>query len=259
MKKIEYFIFNPGGNLTALVFDNHYNKTQRKNINDVILKKHKCVEQVGFISNNNLKLQMAGGEFCGNATRCAVKYYLDNNFQRECLIKVSGIKEKLLAGIDNENKVWVDVPIKSVYKSNLAGINIVEIEGITHIVLNEEQSKKYLNNKEKLKDYAKEMISKIKINDKAIGVLFTEIKDKFIKLYPIIWVKDIDTFFYETACGSGTVAVGACSTENEIAVLQPSGYEITTKKLLKNEKEYIRITGVVITDMKIRNIEEELV
>ena len=39
MKKFEYFIFNPGGNLTALVFDNHYNKTQRKNINDVISAK----------------------------------------------------------------------------------------------------------------------------------------------------------------------------------------------------------------------------
>ena len=61
-------------------------------------------------------------------------------------------------------------------------------------------------------------------------------------------MRDVDTFFYETACGSGTVAVCACCDEKEIRVLQPSGYEIKAKKLLKNEKEYIRITGVVITD-----------
>lgn len=184
MVKIEYCIFNPGGNITALVFDNKYNEEQRKAINDMILKKHKCVEQVGFISKDEMVLEMAGGEFCGNATRCAVKYYLNNNSGCECMIKVSGIKDRLLAGIDDDNKVWVDIPIKLVYESDIEGIKIIEIEGITHIVINEEQSKKYLNNKENLKVYAKEIINKFKLNAKAIGVLFTEIKDKFIKLYP---------------------------------------------------------------------------
>lgn len=184
MKKIEYCIFNPGGNITTLVFDNHYNEQQRKIINDKILKKHQCVEQVGFISKDEIKLEMAGGEFCGNATRCAVKYYLSDDLKKECLIKVSGMSEKLLSGIDNENKTWVDIPVKSVYRSTINGINIVKLDGITHIVINEEQSEKYLTNKEKIQDYAREIISKFKINDKAVGVLFTEMKDKFIKLYP---------------------------------------------------------------------------
>lgn len=30
MEKVEYCIFNPGGNLTALVFDNGYKGNQRK-------------------------------------------------------------------------------------------------------------------------------------------------------------------------------------------------------------------------------------
>jgi len=85
------------------------------------------------------------------------------------------------------------------------------------------------------------------------------LKINLLNFIPIVWVKEIDTFFYETACGSGTVAVCAYCDENEITVLQPSGYEIKAKKLLKNEKVYIRIIGAVITDMKIRNIEEELV
>jgi len=184
MVKVEYCIFNPGGNLTALVFDNWYNENQKKTINDAILKKHKCIEQVGFILKDKIELQMAGGEFCGNATRCAVKYYLDNILEQNCFINVSGMQEKLLAGIGIKNDVWVDIPIKSVNQSVEAGYKVVEIEGITHIVIDEERSKKYLKNKEKLKDYAREIINKFKINDKAIGVLFTEMKDKFIKLYP---------------------------------------------------------------------------
>ena len=44
MEKIEYFIFNPGGNLTALVINDHYNWHQKKHINDWILKKHQSLE-----------------------------------------------------------------------------------------------------------------------------------------------------------------------------------------------------------------------
>lgn len=256
MEKIKYCIFNPGGNLTALVFGSHYNEKQRKNINDEILEKHKCLEQVGFISKDKMELKMAGEEFCGNATRCAVKYYLDNKIENECLIKVSGINEKLQAGISNDNRVWVDIPIKSVQHTDVEGINIVKIEGITHIVIDNEQSKRYLENKEKLKEYAREFINKFKIDDKAVGVMFTEAKDDMIKMYPIVWVRNVDTFFYETACGSGTVAVCACHDKNYIQVLQPSGYDIKAEKLVKDKKEYIRITGVVITDKQIRSIDE---
>lgn len=184
MEEIEYCIFNPGGNLTALVLDNHYDEKQRKIINDVILRKHKCLEQVGFLSKNEKELEMAGGEFCGNATRCSVKYYLNNALNCECLIKVSGMKEKLLAGIDNGNKVWVDIPVKSVKQTSKEEYSIVEIDGITHIVVSNKQSQRYLMNKDKLKEYAREIINEFRINDKAVGVMFTEMKDKFIKLYP---------------------------------------------------------------------------
>lgn len=72
-------------------------------------------------------------------------------------------------------------------------------------------------------------------------------------------MRDVDTFFYETACGSGTVAVCVCTGKNEVKVLQPSGYVITGRKLIKGNREYIRITGIVMTDNKVRTIEEELV
>ena len=253
MEKIEYFIFNPGGNLTALVINDHYNWHQKKHINDWILKKHQSLEQVGFIDTNKYELQMAGGEFCGNATRCAIKYYLSKNQENEILIKVSGMEETLVGGSTVDGGIWVDIPVKEINDSS------VRLDGITHIVLNEVASKKYLLNQEKLKVYAKEIINYMQIDDKAVGVLFTEKAEGKIKLYPIVWVKDIDTLFFETACGSGTVAVTVCSDDKEVSVIQPSGYEIIGKKILRGKSEYIKITGVVITDNKINIMEEELI
>ena len=75
---IKYAICRPGGNDTALVYGSDYTQEQKKCINDAIMKKHSNVEQVGFIDfNKKPELQMAGGEFCGNATRSAANLYLD--------------------------------------------------------------------------------------------------------------------------------------------------------------------------------------
>jgi diaminopimelate epimerase len=184
MKKVKYCIYNPGGNQTALVFNNHYNLHEKKVINNEILKINKEVEQVGFINKNRYELQMAGGEFCGNATRCAVKYYLPDSYGKQILIKVSGMTEKIITGIDMEGKTWVDVPVKSIEKIPVKNIKIVKLEGITHIVIDEELSKKYLKNQNNLKESAKKIMKNLKVDDMAVGVMFTEIKDNIVKLYP---------------------------------------------------------------------------
>ena len=67
--EVEYIIYNPAGNITALVLGDEYNSEQRKLINNAIMEREKRVELVGFLSQKDKKLTMAGGEFCGNATR----------------------------------------------------------------------------------------------------------------------------------------------------------------------------------------------
>ena len=61
-----YKILNPGGNKTAIVIGNEYSKKEKKQINDKILMENLDVEQVGFIDTKEIKLEMAGGEFCIN-------------------------------------------------------------------------------------------------------------------------------------------------------------------------------------------------
>ncbi|MBQ7667859.1 MAG: hypothetical protein IJS47_00835 [Clostridia bacterium] len=240
MEKVKYKLYVPSGNKTALVIGDWYTKAQKKHINDFILYKHKSVEQVGFVSEKEYKLTMAGGEFCGNATRCAALYYLGENKNRNISIKVSGMTDKVKAGIDKNSNVYADIKVNSVKKYK--GYKIIEIEGITHIVLNENESEKYLCDLTNIKEKAREIIDNLKVDDKAVGVIFTEETDKALKIFPIVLVKSIDTLFFETACGSGTVATLMAFDEEKLDILQPSGFIINAQKVEKNSA---RILGIV--------------
>ena len=98
--QINYRIYIPSGNPTALVIGIIDDFEKRKEINDALMNKYDFIEQVGFINDdiNNPELLMAGGEFCGNATRSAIKYYLKDK-PKEIKIKVSGVKNKISGGI----------------------------------------------------------------------------------------------------------------------------------------------------------------
>ena len=252
--KYNYKIYIPSGNPTALVIGLD-NLDNRKKINDELMKKYDFVEQVGFINPdiNNPELIMAGGEFCGNATRCAVKYYLNEKIGK-IKIKVSGVPNKLLAG-QNKDCIWVDMPIikgdvnKSVKIINKK-MSIIKMYGITHVVMEKIINKKL--DKEQIKQYALSILEKYNLlKEEASGVMFINKVNEIIEMIPIVYVRDINTLFYETACGSGTTAIAIYeSIKNnksiDINVLQPSGNIINVKsKYLDGFIKNIRISGKV--------------
>ena len=69
---MRYSVFDPTGNITALVRD-PVAPLQQPVIAAGIMRKHPEVEQVGFVSFDGAlpALRMAGGEFCGNASMSA--------------------------------------------------------------------------------------------------------------------------------------------------------------------------------------------
>ena len=252
-----YKIYIPSGNPTALVLKMERDINKRREINDKLMNKYDFVEQVGFINEDNSKpeLLMAGGEFCGNATRSAVYYYL-NGKEGNIKIKVSGVKNKLNAGIDKDNNVWVDMPIiKGNYEKSIKVIDnkkaIVKLYGITQLIfeINDINNK---DNKEELKEYAYTILKENNLLDEpAAGVMFIGYKDDKIVLSPVVYVKEINTLFYETACGSGSVAVGIYeSFKNKrsvnIDILQPSSDIIKVETNVDDKKIYnARISGKV--------------
>ncbi len=70
IKQLKISYLRPSGNDTALV-EGLFDKERRIEINNMILKERSDIEQVGFykVQGQQLRLEMAGGEFCGNALR----------------------------------------------------------------------------------------------------------------------------------------------------------------------------------------------
>ena len=98
-------------------------------------------------------------------------------------------------------------------------------------------------------------MEKFDTNQKAVGIILLEKYKDIIKIYPIIWVKAIDTLYYETACGSGSLATliykNYIDSVEKLEVLQPSGDVIKVElNKIKNIIQNATISGKVIEEEK---------
>ena len=260
--KIVYKVLNPGGNKTAIVFGNNYNKEERKIINTEILRNNKDVEQVGFISEKENKLEMAGGEFCVNATRCAIWEYLKGK-RGKIRLEVSGCKNKIIGGINIKKDVYVKMKINKKNEDIISikdEFNIIDLDGILLLVIDEKNSKQYI---EELKENQKVAMIRLKnimklveTSKEAVGIILLEKEKSNTKINPVIWVKTVDTLYYETACGSGSLAAAIYinninKKSKKIKIMQPSGYSIIIKLNNKNGNiKGVTILGKVEEDDK---------
>lgn len=245
---VEVFCVRPGGNDTALCTQVVESLEDRKRINDLIMKNYPNIEQVGFINldPNNAELMMAGGEFCGNATRSSAWRILEGK-PGTLEIKVSGVDKKLKAGVTPELEAFAQMPIYSdvsnIEFDDTSGKNCtVKMEGITHYIDFDHSKIDGLNNTQ-IKEFGLGMI-KEKGLDKypAAGVIFVSEKPEGLTISPVVYVRDINTVFYETACGSGTTAVGMClalgsgESIKDVPIIQPTGLSIKVSVEFDGEK-----------------------
>lgn len=243
-ENIQYKIFNPGGNITALVDGTEFTVNQKKLINKRILESNLEVEQVGFLSKTKKRLEMAGGELCLNATRCAILEYLKGK-EGVMEISVSGYNKKIIGKIYSNKMVEIEFNIEKELKNLVEikeGFLCVKLNGIVIAILDEEKSKEYVlklnKNEEKAKQCIKQIMKKMNFKEKAIGVILLENYNGQTKINPIVWVKSIDTLYYETACGSGSLGTAIYNfiknNQNKNKFIQPSGYSIEVE-IIGNE------------------------
>lgn len=113
-KEIKYCIFDPTGNITALV-ETEVRAADRTPVASAIMAAHPEVEQAGFVVFNDaartaadapdaaVSLMMAGGEFCGNATMCAAALYAERRgmpADGAVKVKVSGAEAPLTVQLE---------------------------------------------------------------------------------------------------------------------------------------------------------------
>ncbi len=246
LKKQEFFplnsykfkIIRPGGNDTALVYGLVENPLERKKINDEIMAMYPNVEQVGFVNlgDKEATLAMAGGEFCGNASRSTAFLALDGQ-PGEISLTVSGVSRPIRAGVKENGDAFAEMPIyedpKKVKKLREdRNTWLVEMEGITHLVVFDMEQIENLS-KEKIKEQAMKLIEEKGLTRyPAAGVIYTGKSNDGYSIAPVVYVRDINTLFYETACGSGTTALGLVLAKKRgrsiknVPILQPSGMTI---------------------------------
>lgn len=249
MSALKYHILWPGGNTTALV-EEKFPRSEHVSIARKILAANKELEQVGFLETPGnpeaaIRLQMMGGEFCGNATRTTAYFWAMKTGLKSFKVEVSGFPELLDAEVDGDD-VELKLPGSFFQKiehsgSRLSQTQIVDLMGIRFIV------------QQFPKDFkkAQSLIEKHKEDFPAVGVIYTDFTDEKITIDPIVWVRETNTCYDETACGSGSIAAGIAASlknpgKNVFTVTQPSNESYTISLESKNGQiSNIKFRGVV--------------
>jgi diaminopimelate epimerase len=206
-------------------------------------------EQAGFLVVPDSHFEMAGGEFCGNASRAAALLLSESTGSREVDFTVSGFDGKVHGIVDRRSDalfyVRCEFPgmptqVTPVTLSNGQHADIADLGGIVHVVIQGE----FPAEAEAYRTAHREISEQLDLGEReAVGVIWVEQTQDGVLIHPVVWVKAVDTFFYEESCGSGTIAT--CRVTGTSNITQPTGKiiraEITEGSVtLESEMEVVR-------------------
>lgn len=267
-RKVRICIANPAGNITIFVLD-PFPRSQYQTVAGQLLAMEALHgEQVAFITGPD-SMEMCGLEFCGNASRSfallkAKKEGLTGHGIMD--ISVSGCSQRLQVVVDTSNnytKIKMPLPRNvaapdametagtDTLCSLMEGARIVDMDGIMHVVVRDKAPTR--ENFEVIKGY---------INDRydppAMGVMFYDTASG--RLTPVVYVKDVDTTYFEGSCGSGSTAVAAAFCQEErtgtfsFTLPQPAGTITATCEKAHGSLKAVYIEGPVQLDA-VRQVE----
>jgi len=222
--RIDFYKVDPGGNITAIV-KGQYSKEEGIKISKAILEKDHDIEQVGFWAEPELegsaaRLFMMGGEFCGNGVRSlAYLAWKKNNLPEEFLLEASGVDGQIRV-FAKDGYSAMEILLSALSSKNEA---IVCVPGICHYITNEPINRDKAISMLEEKDLKKE---------DAAGVISVKEENGSLAIDPIVWVRDTETLYEETACASGALALAyqrySRGDGDRFNITQPSGsvYEV---------------------------------
>lgn len=234
-------IVRPGGNDTAIVWDDVARERQGA-LSKKIQATYPGIEQVMFVergTNGMTRGQMAGGEFCGNATR-SLGYLLKDGKDGEVTLEVSGASQPMRVRI-KDGMAETSLPVKeSLDSAQKDGNNyIVHLDGISFVITSsqDDMGQKILSAKGE--DAQKQVVMAILEKNgfarayPASGIMVAEAQsDGTFRMEPFVFVRDTGTLYYETGCGSGSTSVGVMvaketgASVSNLKIRQPSGMDL---------------------------------
>ena len=200
---IDYLYFNPTGNMTALV-TSAVPFHMRKSAADAIMQTETGCEQVGFLSfEDGVRLDMTGGEFCGNASMCAGIAAFLKNKNSDAALQSADISIGICG---SEYPVSVRQISAKDFECTLEAADVPE--GIKHAVTECSEIIKINAEYEIRKCFEKYLpdaaVSGYDPSADARGLMFLS----GTQLTPLVYVPQADTLFWENSCASGSMAAG---------------------------------------------------
>ena len=231
---LKHSIFDPTGNITALVEDSVDIPMQPAAASE-LMRLHPEVEQVGFVSSSPAgspligELRMAGGEFCGNASMSAAAL-LQMKQMRECgsdpskeetvtvFLKASGagkpVKITLKRETEDSFRASIRMPeakgienIPLSFGAMSGRIPLVRMEGISHLII--EPSSAFfplLSDREAAGKAVRKWCGEIGAD--GLGLMFLNGSGSGLQMTPLVYVPGSGTVFWEHSCASGSSAAG---------------------------------------------------
>ena len=231
MEDLKYYIFDPTGNITALV-ESGVAAADQPAVASRIMERHPDVEQVGFITYADdaaadvpVSLRMAGGEFCGNATMCtAALYMIRKNMPGSAVIRVrvSGAAEPLEVQLRRKDAAGFDAAVTMppavgidelrlsdgmLPGSDSLSLPIVRMEGIAHVIIEPDSGFFGLKDDPALAETLLRGWCGV-LGAECLGMMFLGEGAALRRLTPLVYVPGADTMFWENSCASGSAAAG---------------------------------------------------
>ena len=215
--EIEYRIFDPTGNITALV-ETEVDPMDQPSVAAGVMGLNPEVEQVGFVrfmdGDVPVRLRMAGGEFCGNATMCSAALYMmvnDMSGETEVKVRVSGTKEPLDVRLVRRDAVSFDgavsmPPALGIDELKLR-LPVVRMEGIDHVIIEPDSGFFGLKDDRALAETLLRGWCGV-LGSECLGMMFIDEGEDVRALTPLVYVPGADTMFWENSCASGSAAAG---------------------------------------------------
>jgi histidine racemase len=278
--ELNFVKINPSGNTTVLILDPLPRDLYVRVASKVMKATSLSAEQVGFIEPATIpgalgRLQMMGGEFCGNASRGFAAWLTDQRnpgirFGRGAVkvsvpIELSGYNGLLKAAVvtDTSRKhtytVTLSMPLPQWIRqrsSEDAGrpYTLVGFEGIVHAVLwNQSPSQGQFDS---IRGEVEKELGEVD----CLGAMFYQEDIQF--LTPVVYVRSVGSLVWESSCGSGSVAVAAALAAREkksvegLTLSQPGGI-IQTRVTWRDQAMEASISGdVAIEAVGVVYIEE---
>ena len=229
-QKREYTVavLDPAGNVTAIVCSD-VPAAERARVAAQILRLPELgIEQVAFLtaprSGGEIRLEMMGGEFCGNALRCAGFYQaLRNGAQgKSCVFAeisgADGVQPVMADTAEGTASTVMPLPL-SVQPAGCTDVQATRVTfaGITHFVIDCAQPDETL---------VQRAIAAAP-EASAVGAIFLDRAHGSIK--PVVFVRETASCVAENSCASGSVATAVVLTADfadgitEIGIGQPGG------------------------------------